>query len=316
MLRLRLALLVMISFSCLHAQDVFFSQYNSAPLLLNPAFAGSTGHARAGLSLRDQWPNVSWNFITTNVSYDQHFAKLHGGLGLNLQNSMAMQGAMNTNKADLSYAFHLPLFQNRFVVRPAVSIGLTHVAIDYDKLNFGDITDPRRGFVFQAVPAGKTTRTNLDFGMGFIAYTKRMLFGFSSVHLTPNLDFLGDRPIPQRSLLHFSYVIGHVPGDFENKISVIPQATYVVQASTNQLTGGISVLVNHYTIGAAYRSNDALIFMAGFQNRLFRAAYNYDYTISAASNRITGGAHEVSVQFFLFRKRKPEGFLAPANIVF
>lgn len=318
MLHLRLSILALISFSCLHAQDAFFSQYNSAPVYLNPAFAGSTGQARAGLVFRDQWPKISGDFITTNVSYDQHFEKLHGGLGINLQNDLAGQGTFQTNQAHLSYAFHLPLFENKLIVRPAIAAGVLSKHIDWSSLNFGDMVDPRRGFIYTTTETpSRTTVTCFDMSAGLLVYTKRITAGFSAAHLTrPDVGFFGTTHLAMRYVWHASGVLGHVPGDFENKISVIPQVAYVWQGNAAQLTGGVSVMFKNYTLGMMYRDKDAAIVMAGFQNRLFRACYSYDYTVSSLTNDASGGAHEVSVQFFLFAKRKPEGFLAPASIAF
>lgn len=317
MLKVRLAFFAIVTVSCLHAQDPFFTQYNSAPLYLNPGFTGSTGQARAAASYRNQWPGISGNFVTTNISYDQYFAKLHGGLGINLQNDLAGQATIQTNRADLSYAFHLPLFNNKLVVQPAISVGLLSKHIDWNKLNFGDMIDPRRGFIYNtAEPPSKTTVNRFDFSSGFIAYTKRITMGFSAAHLSqPDVGFFGPSHLPMRFTIHASGVIGHVPGDFENQISFVPQVVYVQQQNFTQLTGGVAAMFKNYTLGIAYRNQDAAIVMVGFQNRLFRASYSYDYTVSALTNK-TLGSHELAVQFFLFSKRKPEGFLAPSTIAF
>ncbi|MDQ3111660.1 MAG: PorP/SprF family type IX secretion system membrane protein [Bacteroidota bacterium] len=317
MIKLRLVFFALFMTSCLNAQDPVFTQYNSAPLYLNPGFAGSTGHARAATSFRDQWPMLYGDFITTNVSYDQYFAKLHGGLGLNFQNDLAAS-VINTTTVDLSYAFHLPLFENKLVICPAVSVGYLRKHVDLQTLNFGDMIDPRRGFVYNpsAIAPMQTTINRFDLSTGFIAYTKRLTVGFAVAHLTqPDIGFVGESHLQTRYSIHASGVIGHLPGDFENRFSIIPQAVFVQHGDFNQLTGGASVLFKNYSLGLAYRVNDAAILMAGYQNRLFRASYSYDYTVSELTNQ-TGGSHEVSVQFFLFRKMKPENFLAPASTVF
>jgi type IX secretion system PorP/SprF family membrane protein len=317
MKQIRILFFAIVTASSLHAQDPFFTQYNSAPLYLNPGFAGSTGQARAAASYRNQWPGISGNFVTTNISYDHYFAKLHGGLGINLQNDLAGQATIQTNRADLSYAFHLPLFDNKLVVRPAVAVGFLSKHIDWSSLNFGDMVDPRRGFVYNTTEApSKSTVTRADFSSGFIAYTKRITVGFSAAHLSqPDVGFFGPSRLPMRFTVHASGVIGHVPGDFENHCAIVPQVAFVQQQNFTQFTGGISAMFKNYTLGIAYRNQDAAIVMVGFQNRLFRASYSYDYTVSGLTNK-TMGSHELALQFFLFAKKKPEGFLAPATILF
>jgi type IX secretion system PorP/SprF family membrane protein len=318
MRKIKIVFFSFILFSGLHAQDPFFTQYNSAPIYLNPGFTGSTGEARAAASFRDQWPAISGNFITTNASYDQYFEKLHGGLGINLQNDLAGQATVQTNNAALTYAFHLPLFGNKLVVQPGISVGLLNKSIDWRKLNFGDMIDPRRGFVISSAEQPKRTTVNcLDISTGFIAYTDRITLGFSAAHLTqPDIGFFGTTHLPMRFAFNASGVIGHLPGDFENKFSVIPQIALVAQGNSTMIIGGISTMYKNYTFGIAYRDGDAAIAMIGFQNNLFRVSYSYDYTISDLGNANTGGSHEIAVQFFLFKGRRPDGYLSPATIAF
>jgi type IX secretion system PorP/SprF family membrane protein len=174
--------------------------------------------------------------------------------------------------------------------------------------------DPRRGFIYPPSEQMKTTVNCFDLTSGFIAYTKRITFGFAAAHLNrPDIGFVGSSRLQTRYTVHASGVIGHVPGEFENHFSIVPQVTFVQQGNFNQLTGGASVLFKNYSLGVGYRIDDAAIFMVGYQNKLFRASYSYDYTVSQLTSK-TGGAHELALQFFLFKKMKPENFLAPANI--
>ena len=53
------------------AQDPIFTQFYSNPIYLNPAFAGSRVCPRFALNYRNEWPNISGNFITTAAAYDQ-----------------------------------------------------------------------------------------------------------------------------------------------------------------------------------------------------------------------------------------------------
>ncbi len=52
-------------------QDPIFTQFYSNPIYLNPAFAGSRVCPRFALNYRNEWPNISGNFITTAAAYDQ-----------------------------------------------------------------------------------------------------------------------------------------------------------------------------------------------------------------------------------------------------
>ena len=54
------------------AQDPTFTQFYANPLYLNPAFAGTNQCARFGLNYRNEWPNLSANYVTYSASYDQY----------------------------------------------------------------------------------------------------------------------------------------------------------------------------------------------------------------------------------------------------
>ena len=56
----------------LFSQDIHFSQYRQAPLLLNPALTGDCkGDWRGGINYREQWTTTAIPYNTFNVFYDQ-----------------------------------------------------------------------------------------------------------------------------------------------------------------------------------------------------------------------------------------------------
>ena len=52
-------------------QDPIFTQFYANPMYLNPAFAGSRVCPRVALNYRNEWPNISGNFVTTAADYGQ-----------------------------------------------------------------------------------------------------------------------------------------------------------------------------------------------------------------------------------------------------
>jgi len=68
-----LAFFCAFSITEVEAQDPHFSQFNAAPLQLNPAMAGVyEGQFRVGINYRDQWGSVLGPvpYQTSNVSFD------------------------------------------------------------------------------------------------------------------------------------------------------------------------------------------------------------------------------------------------------
>src|SRR5687768_15296278 len=78
---LTLLLLILLTEGTVTAQDPQFSQFYAAPLYLNPAFAGSTNQARAGVNFRNQWPAIDASFTTLSAYFDYFIEDKNSGVG-------------------------------------------------------------------------------------------------------------------------------------------------------------------------------------------------------------------------------------------
>ncbi|HRE96129.1 MAG TPA: type IX secretion system membrane protein PorP/SprF, partial [Flavobacteriales bacterium] len=83
-------------------------------------------------------------------------------------------------------------------------------SLDWSKLTFGDMIDPRRGFVYQTgdVPRGGSVG-NMDFSAGILGFSENFYIGFSAHHLTePNESLVtGTSPLPMKLSGHAGAVI-------------------------------------------------------------------------------------------------------------
>ena len=64
------------------AQDPTFTQFYSNPVYLNPALAGSSGCPRIALNYRNEWPQLTGNYITYSAAYDTYAKNISGGIGI------------------------------------------------------------------------------------------------------------------------------------------------------------------------------------------------------------------------------------------
>ena len=124
----------------LQAQDVQFSQFYAAPLYLNPAFAGSTELARAGINYRNQWPSYPTNFVTYSGYFDYYFDDYNSGVGLLLLSDLEGQAGLKTNMVSLQYAYNLRITDG-LSFRAGLSGSYTMQNIDKSNLIFGDQID-------------------------------------------------------------------------------------------------------------------------------------------------------------------------------
>ena len=79
----------------LKAQDPQFTQFYANPLYLNPAFAGAFGCPRLHANYRNEWPNLSGNYVTYSMSYDTYVKNVSGGIGLIAMHDQQGQGTVS-----------------------------------------------------------------------------------------------------------------------------------------------------------------------------------------------------------------------------
>jgi type IX secretion system PorP/SprF family membrane protein len=293
------------------AQDPTFTQFYANPLYLNPAFAGSHGCPRFALNYRNEWPSLSGNYVTYSASYDQYFKNISGGFGVLATHDQQGQGTINTTMLGLVYSYHLKV-SRKFSMMFGARAAWYQKFLDWDKLTFGDMIDPRRGFIYATgdVPRGGS-RGFFDASAGVVGYSKSFFFGFAAHHLnTPNESMIiGDSPLPMR-------FTGHMGADlqlgkkskYSNGTSIMPNVIYQYQNGFQELSVGTYIKYGSFNVGVWYRNRDAFIMTIGVNTGKFKLGYSYDVTVSKLNNGVSGGSHELSLGLNLSCKSKPISF--------
>lgn len=308
---LLLLCLIIGSVDQVQAQDPEFTQFYSNPIYLNPAFAGSRLCPRFVMNYRNEWPNISGNFVTTAASYDQKVEGLNGGLGLIVLSDNAAK-TLQTSRVSLIYSYHQKVTR-KFSINFGVEGSYYQKSVDWDRLTFGDMIDPRRGFVYQTNDVRRDDPVNnLDFSAGIIGYTEQFYAGFAVHHLTePNESFLNSSvpsPLPMRFTGHVGAIIplqggGSLYSEKEQTIS--PNILYTRQGEFQQLNMGLYVKKGSLVGGIWYRNKDAFIVTVGIESDMVKVGYSYDVTMSKLSV-LSGGSHEISlgINFYCEPKKK------------
>ena len=279
------------------AQDPEFTQFYANPLYLNPAFTGSHLCPRIALNYRNQWPALSGTFVTTSASYDQHVRSLHGGLGLLVTSDQAGKGTLKTNRVSGMYALQLQITRG-FSLRFGAEATYFQRSLDWNKLTFGDMIDPRRGFVYQTgdVPRFGSV-SGIDFSAGILGFSKNFFVGVAAHHLnTPDESVIksGESPIPMKLTGHIGAIIPLQSGPYTNGASISPNVLFRQQAGFQQLNMGLYITKGVLTGGVWYRNRDAFIVSLGLKTDVFQFGYSYDVTVSKLGTN-TAGSHEVSL---------------------
>ena len=294
-----------------YSQDPQFTQFYANPIYLNPAFAGSSGCPRLGMNYRNEWPNLTGNYVTYSVAYDQYFKNISGGIGVIGMHDQQGQGTILTSMLGLVYSYHLKV-NRKFSLMFGARAAMFNKYVDWDKLTFGDMIDPRRGFIYATgdVPRGGS-RYFFDASAGVVGYSKNFFFGFAAHHLNrPNESMIiGDSKLPIRMTGHMGAEIRlGKKSQYSNTTSIMPNIVYQYQNGFQEINIGTYVKYGAFNVGAWFRNRDAFILAIGVNTGKFKLGYSYDVTVSKLNNGVSGGSHEISLGINFNCKDKPISF--------
>lgn len=292
------------------SQDFISSQNAAGNIIFNPALAGNDNTGRLTLNYRNQWPNLTANYVTMNGNFYQYIPKANGYGGIRFQNDNEA-GIINTSYASLFYGQNINV--GNVLIRPAIEVGYGSRKLDWSKLTFGDPMGNQDIYQTGDVPA--KARTFFDVNVGTVVAYKNLTVGVSAHHINqPNVSMIeGEKSIlGPRIGAQISYV-----HSFENiKLNVAPFAVYDYQNGFQSTRAGLNFLYKkHYNVSFAMQNRDAFILNLGYQTTVFAINYSYDATISRLNNGVSGGAHELSL-ILKFWKTKTVKKLIEVNSVF
>lgn len=318
MCKLKIFLMVLgitIGMNSLYAQDLQYSQFFANQLDLNPAFAGSQYYNRLIVNYRNQWPELGRPYVSYAVSYDRHAASINSGFGIQVKQDRQGKGALNTTTITGIYSYLVKLRPDAGL-RLAMGVSAIQNSADLSNLEFPDMIDPIYGSVYPHQTGDDPTdlhKLSVDFSTGFLFFTGKYTVGASVQHLgEPALAFSADARLPMKYSLHAGaeFPIRH-RGLRESRYSINPLFLFQKQSSHHQMNYGGFINWSNLTGGAWFRQNfdrplNAMIFMVGYDSRIFRLAYSFDWGLSKLA-RVGNGAHEVSLIFLMgerTRKRR------------
>ncbi len=304
--------LVMQAATSVQAQDVHFSQFYNAPLVVNPALTGVfDGKFRLSNLYRSQWSGLGNGYKTIHVSADAPLGKgLLGsnffGVGLLVHQDKAGEAGFKSTiiEGSLSYTQGLSDQGDQFFTI-GFQAGLNQQSLDLAKSTWdnqwnGDSFDP-------SVMSGESIQLQqfsyLDFnaGVNYFYVPDGMNFfniGASMSHIgSPNVSFFTrqDAPLNRKITIHSS---AEISLDKEAYSWILPKAIFMNQGSQNELMfGGLfknkiqfkSRYTNYqkeafFYVGGFYRWNDAVVVNARFEYNSVGLGITYDSNVSSLSN--------------------------------
>lgn len=223
-----------------------------------------------------------------------HFDALAGGMGALITTDDQANGTLKTTNFSLIYAYHAAVTR-KFSLKFGIQATYLQKTLDKTKLNFGDMIDPRRGFVWntqETVPS--TSKKNVDFSGGILGYSDKFFAGVAVNHINqPDEGLLGYSQLPVKVTAHAGGIIPLGGKGSDSYLS--PGIIFQAQQKFQQLNLGLQYVKGAFVAGLWYRNSDAVIALVGLQNNNFKFGYSYDVTISKLAGN-TAGSHEISLQ--------------------
>ena len=328
----------------IQAQDIHYSQYNYAPLQLNPALAGLNNcDYRVVANARTQWNLVSGNgntYSTFGASADFAVGKVtkfnsFAGIGISVSSDIAGTTFYNTNRADITAAYHFMLDRRgNSSISAGLQVGINHKGFDPTKSTFDGQYDPITGRYDPTLPGETFARTNMiyvDAGLGLLYsqyFNKRknnIYFGLGINHVNqPNISWQspglynnsGNDKLYAKTTIHGggSFQIG-------DKTWIMPTFMMLFQGPSQEYNFGSlvrmrlgnTISTSFFYVGAQFRAPlDAFILQTRFDYKGFTLGFSYDINVSKlVPGSQTMGAPELAIMYTGCTRKKPHPYLCP-----
>jgi type IX secretion system PorP/SprF family membrane protein len=322
--RLSIAAAIMLSAPVTFAQDIHFTQFDMAPLVINPAFTGMfDGRVRANAIYRNQWASVTVPYVTFGASVD--FPLLiernrdYLAAGLQLYKDQAGDGNLSNFTGLISVAYHKYFGQTEYGNDLAVGLqaGYANKSIDLSKLYFGD--EFKNGTFTPGISQeyhlglGNSihyylVNAGVSFSHGGEKFSYTLGAGANNIN-QPN-DAIEKKQNSQTGLdMRYTGEIG-INWVTSERFSLRPALLYQNQASASEMIIGNEF---HYEVGANpgydnfstavflggwFRTGDATMITAGVEFKGFRVGVGYDYNISSLNTSSNGnGGFEIALRY-------------------
>lgn len=254
-------------FACtsIYGQDLHFSQYTSAPMLLNPALTASWNEIQFTLQQKQQWQSLH-AFSTSGLSFEVKTSrfnwkkidrmtavykkKLLQGLafGINIYSDRAGDASLITNNINLGIAYHSRVDKLNAISAGIIG-GIIQTSISAEKLRWNNQYGAA-GYDPTINPNENLDASRIypDFGTGLLwTYGKvdrtisaenetHIHAGISVMHLNrPNQSFLGgDDRMPMRITVHGAGIIGMN----NTNVALCPSFLFMKQGKQKEITTG------------------------------------------------------------------------------
>ena len=293
--------LFLYSVSTFSQQLPIYSQYMMNGFLLNPSLAGNDGYTAINLTAREQWLGISsaprthaisvqtrllkTSSISTSVSRKITRPSRDGRVVLCGYFFKDKNGIMSRTGFQMTYAYHIPMDESQLSF--GISANAFQFSIDEDEIVLFDQDDPYLmeydKIIF--IP-------DANFGVSF--HTPELFVGISATQLLRSALKLGNQSYTNYQLLRHYYIMGGYKFDISPEFVIQPSILMKSSDSFRSFQIDLNVRVfymDDYWAGLSFRTNDAMVIMAGLKVSQYYFGYAFDYSLSNI-RKYSFGSHE------------------------
>ncbi|MDM1346814.1 type IX secretion system membrane protein PorP/SprF [Myroides marinus] len=289
-----LSMVILSSSDMYGQQDPQYTHYMYNTTNINPGYSGTRGVLNVFGMYRTQWVGLDGAPQTANISIDTPLGDNGLSGGINYTNDRI--GAMSENNFSVNLAYAVDLnddFKLSFGLKGTANL----LSVDYTKLDIYDPNDPTFG-------ENISNKFNPNVGAGLFLYSDKAYVGVSVPNLLTTDRTTGEEGFElMRQKMHF-YLTGGYVFDLNPSLKFKP-AVLVKTVSGAPIQVDLTanfLIVDRFTVGAAYRWDASVSGLVGFQvNDGLFIGYSYDADTSKLS-KYNSGSHEVFLRFDLFNK--------------
>lgn len=289
-------------------QDPSYSQYVMNGFLINPSMAGSDGYSTVSLTIREQWVGIesppstfaaafqtrilSDSYISRNTSVRKKISRptKGGRVGMGGYIFADRNGIMKRTGAQYSYAYHISMNNYR-----QLSFGLAATAYQYFVDKDGALLHEEDPFLdgYDEV----VYIPDANFGVSYT--TRKYYVGYAMHHLFRGLAMIGNGGNNKNSELGNYYLTGgykfYLPSnDWMIEPSALLKSSDMLLKSLQMDISTRVYYKDDYWMGLSYRTNDAVILLAGAKFDRYYIGYACDFTLTDIRKQ-SFGTHEITL---------------------
>lgn len=320
--------LMLISLALKAQQKPQYTQYILNNYIVNPALSGIENYIDVKAGYRQQWSGIEnapeTKYFTVHMpigksddrlsstsfamagenplgySYRDEYMAAEPHHGVGLMTVIDETGPLSQSTVNLTYAYHLGL-SARTNLSVGIGAGLSKWKLTTENLIVENEADP-------AITGAALNKIVPDLSAGLWLYSASYFFGVSVQQLLPQrFSFTSDsnRDTLSTTSPHYFATAGYRFW-LNDDITVIP-SIMLNGTKPSPLVFNFNARISFrdkFWLGAAFRKNDAISAMLGFNlSSLLNVGYAYDFT-SSALNTVSRGTHEIVLGLTLNNRYK------------